>query len=123
MSMKISQVIIEFASEYIDLGKTIEKKQDHLNAACIAWNIAILPAYKRQIALNDFLTQYQVRNPHETDVGHIKHDMELLIQQKLERFPHIKTSIVQARIRDSGDTYRIAVKALPEQQDTINSSS
>ena len=112
--MKISQMILEFASDYIDLGETIEKKQDYLNAACIAWNIAILPAYKRQMALNDFLTQYKVRNPHETDVSHVKHDMELLIQQKLTLFPHIKTQIVQARIRDSGDTYSIVAAALSE---------
>ena len=114
--MKISQMIIDFASDYIDLGETIEKKQDYLNAACIAWNIAILPAYQRQAALNDFLTQYKVRNPHETDVRHVKHDMELLIQQKLKLFPHIKTPIVQATIRDSGDTYSIVAAALSDQQ-------
>ena len=114
--MKISQMIIDFASDFIDLGKTIEKKQNHLNVACTAWNIALLPTYQRQAALNDFLTQYKALNPHESDVGHVKHDMELLIQQKMELFPHVKTPITQATIQDSGDTYSIVAAALPEGQ-------
>ena len=114
--MKISQMIIDFASDYIDLGETIENKQDYLNVACIAWNIAVLPAHQRQTALSDFLIEYKTLNHDETDVGHVKHDMELLIQQKLKLFPHIKASIVQARIRDSGNTYRIVAAALPEEQ-------
>jgi hypothetical protein len=46
--------------------------------------------------------------------------MELLIQQKLELFPHIKTPIVQATIRDSGDTYSIIAATLTEQQHADN---
>ena len=114
--MKISQMIIDFASDYIDLGETIENKQAYLNVACIAWNLAVLPADQRQTALNDFLAQYKILNNYETDAGHVKHDMELLIQQKMKLFPHIKMSIVQATIRDSSDTYRIVAAALPEEQ-------
>ena len=46
--MKVSQMIIDFASDYIHLGETIEEKQNYLNAACIAWNIALLPKNRRK---------------------------------------------------------------------------
>jgi len=43
--MKISQMLIDFASEFIAMADTLEQKQSHLNAACSAWNIAIMPIH------------------------------------------------------------------------------
>jgi len=41
---KISEMIQEFAGDFIRLGKTPEDKQNYLNGACVAWNIASAPA-------------------------------------------------------------------------------
>ncbi len=120
--MKISQMIIDFAADYINLGDTIEKKQSYLNTACVAWNIAILPVQSRQAALNDFLTQYTMRNPHAHDEQNLRHDMELLMQQKLALFPHIQTPIAHATFRDSDGALSIVAAALPEQDMTTTPS-
>ena len=119
--MKISQMIIDFAKDYIDLGDTIERKQCYLNTACTAWNIALLPVHMRSAALNEFLAQYRLNNPHVNDVNNLQHDMNLLIQQKLTLFPHIKTPIATAKIQDSGGTFNIVAAALPEQEYSTSS--
>ncbi len=120
--MKISQMIIDFAADYINLGDTIEKKQSYLNTACTAWNIAILPVHLRQTALHDFLTQYTIRNPHAHDEENLRHDMERLMQQKLALFPHVRTPIAHATFRDSGGAMSIVAAALPEQDMTTTPS-
>ena len=40
---KVSEMIWEFAGEFIKSGRTLEEKQNRLNAACSAWNIACNP--------------------------------------------------------------------------------
>lgn len=105
--VKISQMILDFASDFIEKGNTTEQKQSYLNAACTAWNIAILPKDKRKSAINKCLKEYRRFNPHEKDVSHVKHDMELLVQKKLRMFPNEKKPIVNAEIRKHGDQYMI----------------
>ena len=41
--VKMSQLIGEYASDYINMGETTEERQSYLNSACSAWNIAVLP--------------------------------------------------------------------------------
>ena len=107
--MKISQMILKFASDYISLGKDIEDKQNYLNAACIAWNISNLPENKREIALNKFLEEYKVLNPKATrdDIKDVKHDMDLLITEKLSLFPNVNVAIVNAKIVREGHRDKI----------------
>jgi len=105
--MKVSQMLIDFASDFISMGDTFEQKQSHLNAACSAWNIAILPKHQRKKALNKYLKSYKLYNPDQNDVSHIRHDMELLIKQKNKMFPEVKKPIVNAEIREVEGKYTI----------------
>lgn len=112
LKKKISEMVIAFASDYIALGKNLEEKQNYLNAACIAWNIAILQKNQRDFALDKFLQQYKMINPNadESEIENVKHDMELLIQEKLRLFPHVKNPIVSAKITfDKGKEKVIAL--------------
>ena len=115
MYENFAHMIIHFAADYINLGDTSEKTQSYLNTACVAWNITMLPVHLRQAALDDFLTQYTIRNPHAHDEQNLRHDMELLMQQKLALFPHVRTPIAHATFRDSGGALSIVAAALPEQ--------
>ncbi len=51
MSSKVSEMIERFAAGYISMGETHEERQNQLNSACTAWNIAVLPAHARDGAL------------------------------------------------------------------------
>jgi hypothetical protein len=115
MAMKVSQMLIDFAADYINLGDTLESKQSYLNSACTAWNIALLPVHMRSEALDDFLTQYRHLNPQDNNVNNLRHNMDLLIQKKLDVFPNVKTPIAHATLQDSGGALSLVAAALPEQ--------
>jgi len=91
-------MIIEYAYDFINLGSTLEKKQSYLNAACTAWNIAILNEEQRKKALDLFINQYKAINPDINDTDCVKHDMELLIKEKLRLYPNVKKVIENAKI-------------------------
>ena len=100
-------MILAFAGDYIDMGETIDKKQSYLNGACSAWNIAILPKSKREKALNEYLIAYKKYNPEAKDISNVKHDMKLLIIQKIKMFPRIKLTIANAELQQEGDEFTV----------------
>jgi len=107
--LKISQMVINFAQDFISLGNTIEVKQSYLNAACVAWNISLLPDNLRYTAIDHFIEEYQNLNPGTEDVNNVKNDIELLIEEKLSLYPNEKRSIVNAQIIDDSGKERIIV--------------
>ena len=119
--MKISQMIIDFASDYIHIGNTLKEKQLLLNAACIAWNIAVLPKSHRKKALENFLISFKQDNPHcdTATLKEIEEDIQQLIQEKNKLFPNVKVNIVKATISETESEYKIVAAALPLEQETI----
>jgi len=110
--LKMSEMIINYAGDYIGLGNTIEQKQSHLNAACSAWNISLLPVAKRKEAIDQFIAQYKAINPDVDDVENVRHDMELLIREKLRLYPDETKGIVSAEFVEEGDKERIIVASI-----------
>ena len=110
--IKMSAMIIEYASEYINLGDTLEEKQSYLNAACSAWNIAILKKEERQKALDDFIEHYKKINPDADDTDDVRHDMELLIKEKIRLYPNVKKTIAGAEITNDKGKERIVVASI-----------
>lgn len=111
---KISEMVIDFAYDYIALGNSLEEKQNYLNAACIAWNIAILHKKQRASELEKFLKHYKSINPGDngTDLENVRHDMELLIREKLRLFPNVKKKIVSASITSDKGKEKITVVSM-----------
>jgi hypothetical protein len=109
---KISAILIDYASDYINIGKDINSRQNLLNSACTAWNISILPESTRNGALDQFMSEFLAQNPHVSDenISGIRHDMELLIQKKISMFPTVKKSIMGAKIieKDGKETILVA---------------
>ena len=109
-AIKMSELIAEYASDYINMGDTTEERQSFLNGACTAWNIANLPHHQHEKALHQTAEEYIKLNPKVDDVENYLHDMRLLIKNKLELFPNIKKTIVNAFIEPINDTqYRINI--------------
>ena len=57
---KVSEMIWEFAGEFIRSGRTLEEKQNRLNAACSAWNIACNPPNVWDRSLDQYVESLQV---------------------------------------------------------------
>lgn len=110
-TQKISAMVWEFAGEFIQLGQTLEDKQNRLNAACSAWNLACNPPKARKSFLNQYVKSYQSYHPDATDeqLSDIRSDMEKLIQNKLSLFPAVRKPILGAQMSRLAGQDRIDV--------------
>jgi len=108
---KMSEMISEMAAGFLGVGDTIGERQNRLNAACSAWNMACGSPEVRQRQLEQYKEGYLRFNPATSpgDLANILKDMELLIERKLTMFPDDKRQIVSARVVKVGNVYRIEV--------------
>jgi hypothetical protein len=108
--IKMSELISEYASDYINMGEDTEERQNYLNGACTAWNIANLDENLREGAIRKTIEGYKKMNSGSDDVEDFEHDLRLLIQKKLEMFPNVQKIIVDARIEPINQTkYKINI--------------
>lgn len=93
-------MLVEYATDYINIGKDINHRQNLLNIACTAWNISILPENSQKEAIEDYIENHIKLNQHFTDenIQGLKKDLELLVEQKLSMFPSVKKVIMGASI-------------------------
>ena len=108
---KMSEMISEMAAGFLGVGDTIGERQNRLNAACSAWNMACGSPEVRRRQLEQYKEGYRRFNPATSpgDLANILKDMELLIERKLKMFPDDKRQIVSARVVKVGNVYRIEV--------------
>ena len=111
---KVSEMIWEFAGEFIRSGTTLEEKQNRLNAACSAWNIACNPPDVWDRSLDQYAESYQSYHHHHTelsdeDISGIRSTMATLAQNKLRLFPAVHKQIVGAKITQMAGEDRIDV--------------
>ena len=108
---KISEMISEMAVGFLGVGDTIGVRENRLNAACSAWNMACASPEVRESQLAQHADNYLQYNPgtSPSDLADIIKDMELLIERKLELFPVDHRQIVNARVLKVGSEYRIEV--------------
>jgi hypothetical protein len=110
-NLKLSEMVINFAGDYIDLGETLESKQSYLNGACIAWNISLLPEGERKDAIDFFIEQYKTSNPGIDDTENVRKDIETLIEEKLQLYPNERRGIVNAKIVEDANGKRHVIVA------------
>ncbi len=108
---KISEMISEMAVGFLGVGDTIGERENRLNAACSAWNIACASPEVRAPQLAQYADNYLQYNSgtSPSNLADIIKDMELLIERKLELFPDDHRQIVNARILKVGSEYRIEI--------------
>ena len=109
---KLSEMISEFAGDFIQLGQTPEAKQNYLTGACTAWNIASAPPERRKKLVDNFVAEYKRHNANidEAALAAIRKDMEQLIDVKLKMFPGDVRQIVSAQYisTKAGDRIEVA---------------
>ncbi len=109
-AIKMSKIIEQFAADYISMGETTEERQNYLNSACTAWNIAALPDHARESALHFFVEEYKKQNSGIDDADDLIRNMRTLIKKKLQMFPAVNKVVVNALLEQiEGKTYRISV--------------
>ncbi len=108
---KLSEMISEMAAGFLGVGDTLGERQNRLNAACSAWNMACCPPEVRERQLQKYKEGYLRFNPATSpgELANILKDMERLIERKLKLFPDDKRQVVGARVVMVGKDYRIEV--------------
>ncbi len=111
---KMSEMILEMGEGFVGVGDTIGERQNRLNAACTAWNMACGSPDVRRRQLEQYREGYLRFNPaiSPTDLANILKDMELLIAQKLKMFPNDKRQIASARVVKVEDVFRIEIASV-----------
>ncbi len=110
---KVSQMIFDFASGFIDMAESIEEKQAHLDIACTAWNMAVLPRNKMERVFKKYFRHLTKCSIEKKEIKLLKGDVRELIAAKNSLFPDVNRHIVNAKIEPSnGDSYRITAAFL-----------
>jgi len=107
--IKLSEMIINVAGDFINLGQTIEEKQSNLNMACIAWNVSTISKQKQEKAIKLFLEDYKKFNPGIDYIDEVEKDFRILIDKKIRIYPNEKRIIVSAEYLDNNGDEKIRI--------------
>jgi hypothetical protein len=111
---KISEMVLDFAGDYIAMGDDIEEKQQYLNSAVSAWNIACLDEKAKKRSIKEYMAEYRKLNPTQSkqDFRDVKEDLRLLIKQKERLYPEVRVQIVDAHIQEIDGKNHVTVASL-----------
>jgi hypothetical protein len=111
---KVSKMVLDFAGDFIAMGEDILEKQEYLNAAASAWNIACLEENDREHAIKKYMAEYRKMNPEQSkkDFRDTEENLRLLIKQKEKYYPEVRIQIFDARIREIHGKNHVTVASL-----------
>jgi hypothetical protein len=111
-----SAIITEFVEGYMDRDEPrLEVRQNYINVACIAWNIAELQRHEHEKAIRAYLDLYRVNNPGslESTLTALENDIRALIDWKLKKFASLRGTVVEARLSEINGKSSLAVVSMP----------
>ena len=105
---------LDFAGDYIAMGDDIEEKQQYLNSAISAWNIACLDEKAKKRSIKKYMAEYRKLNPTQSkqDFRNVEKDLRLLIKQKEKLYPEVRLQIVNAHIQEIDGKNHVTVASL-----------
>lgn len=99
--LKMSEMVLQFADDYISMGETTDERQNLLNSACSAWNMSLLSTHERSRNIKKYLKEYKRYNSDidDQDCEDMKENLEKLISEKERLFPDESKKIITAEIK------------------------
>ena len=105
---KVSQMIIDVAGQFIEMVASEEERQTHLDLACVAWNLSILPKSKRDEEYKKYFKKMKGLLNDPQLIKYFEMDLNGLIDAKIDLFPNENKPIVSATIKNiNSNQYRI----------------
>ncbi|HYN76595.1 MAG TPA: hypothetical protein VES73_02235 [Lamprocystis sp. (in: g-proteobacteria)] len=111
-----SAIIAEFVEGYMDPEEPrLEVRQNYVNVACIAWNIAELARQEHEKAIRAYLDLYRANNPGSLDsiLTALETDIHALIDWKLKKFAAFQGTVMEARLSVVNGKFSLAVVSMP----------
>lgn len=111
---KISEMVGDFAGDYISLGDDIQEMQQYLHAAISTWNTACLDKKDRPRLIKFYMKSYRKINPGQNKKNYqgVEDDFKLLIKQKIKLYPDVDVQIIDAQIEEVYGKTHIKVASL-----------
>ncbi len=105
---KISQMIIDIAGQFIEMVEPVEERQIHLDIACVAWNLSLLPKKQRNKEYKKYFNKMTKRINNPEAIKYFEMDLNGLMKAKVDLYPNVKKTIVTAQVENiNSDQYRI----------------
>lgn len=114
LKVKMSELILNVAGDFINMGEDINEKQEYLNCAVSSWNIACLKKENQKAAINKYIKEYRKLNPTFSikDFKDEEENIKLIIQQKDKLYPNINKQIAGAKIQEINGKIHVTVASI-----------
>lgn len=109
---KVSEVILEYAEDFIAMAQTEQDQKEILALCMMAWNLSFLDKTKRTQELNCFMDDLNIK---KDDPGRmeIKTLFEVLMDKRKEEYPFVKRQIMDFQIKKTRDDIILNVISSP----------
>jgi hypothetical protein len=91
--IKMSEIILEYADELIDMADTKESKENAIRIAIAAWNISFYEKEQRKEKIEEFLHAIKLKE-NSNDWNEARDVLQELINKKLENYSFFDRFIV-----------------------------
>lgn len=108
----ISEMISEFAGDFIRMGEDVQRRQINLQLVCTAWNLANLPKQQRKVALRKYVEDFRKTNS-AANASAVEYNLKQLIAEKLVKFPDETATIVSAEYKNIEGKDQLSVASAP----------
>jgi hypothetical protein len=110
---KMSEVLEDFVEPYLEFAKNHQERKQLFGIAMTAWNLALLPADKREVMLERAIEQVVA----QTDL--LKQDFSEIIGgmiiRKFDYFANNRRLIVSFELKDTGRDFQLLVASTLEE--------
>lgn len=109
-TFKMSEVIIEFAEEFLDKMHTNSQRRRVLELACLAWNLAIFAEEGMEVpGPDEVLDSMELKNNDIETRDVLKYILSVLIHKKMDEYSDIDRVIISYHFTDTGKEFRLDV--------------
>lgn len=117
--IKMSEIIVEFADEFLKKMHTKNQKKRVLDLACLAWNLGICAGQNGQLPdLDEVIGTMEIKDNEKIEV--FKYMLSVLVNKKLTEYGLIDRIIVNYEITDDADEdedFRIDIMSMVSQKE------
>lgn len=109
--VKMSEVLEDFIKPYLEEIDSYAQKQQFIELAVVAWNLAILPEEARQAMREQLQSSLDQRGLPE-DREFVDSLLDELMERKVQYFPNNRRLIMEFQFEDAGDQYHLSVASM-----------
>jgi hypothetical protein len=111
---KISELIMDYAGDFILEGEDEFEKQQRLNTAVSAWNFACFDEIEQDNLIKKYLKEYKKLNPeyNKKDLQEIKIVLKRLIKLKIKIYPNFKVQVFNAQLVEKNGKAYVTVASM-----------